>query len=97
MLDFPIPYLPSNKEENTGTVRYQIPYDLSDAHFCYLYSGIPIDRLMELDIYEYRVILLNAFVDQASKTKEGLEMLNRYASLEEHNTEFDTEGLLSLL
>lgn len=97
MTDFPIPILQSNKEESSGTVKYRNPFDLSDAHFCYLYSGIPIDRLLELDIYEYRIILLNAFVDQASKTKEGREMLNRYASLEEHNTEFDTEGLLSLL
>lgn len=68
-------------------------------HFCYAYSGIPIDELLQMDVYSYRILLINAYVNQAYQSKEGIESLRQYARCKSTNsaTAFDTAGLLSII
>lgn len=91
--DFPVPLVPCNEHEETYVPSIQ----LLDMHMCYKFSGLTIKELSALDIYTYRVILINAFVNEANKTDEGRKMLKDYYRLNNRNSEFDKDGIMSIL
>lgn len=63
---------------------------------CYLYSGISIKDLYQLNIYEYRIILINALYDRMIQSEEGKQMLNDFYYINNNGTEFDSEALMAL-
>lgn len=65
--------------------------------FVYKATGIPVNRLYSLSIYEYRVYFINAFVERLKSTDSGREKLREYYRYSKHETGFDADGILSIL